>query len=149
MQWLLCPCVSECKLVCVRVCVLHASVFPKELSRTAAAVSPYKDVCLWKEGWRKKENEEEGHIWGKRKRKWTDGRKDRWDTSRNESTGGGGVIKVGRIRWREGIKGIGRKKRSWKTKKKWVRTKKRKRAGMQQRKERMSRKGKTGRLKRS
>lgn len=32
-------------------CVLHASVFPKELTSTAAAVSPYKDACSWKKGW--------------------------------------------------------------------------------------------------
>lgn len=35
------------------VCVLHASVFPEESVETAAAVSPYKDVCSWTEGWRK------------------------------------------------------------------------------------------------
>ena len=34
--------------------MLHASVFPRESVRTAAAVSPYKDVCLWKDGWNKK-----------------------------------------------------------------------------------------------
>lgn len=32
------------------LCGLHASVFPKESARTAAAVSPYKDVSLWKGG---------------------------------------------------------------------------------------------------
>lgn len=45
--------VCVCVIVCVCVCVLHASVFPKDSARTAA-VSPYKDVCCWKEGWRKK-----------------------------------------------------------------------------------------------
>lgn len=36
------------------VCVLHASVFPEESAGTAAAAaSPYKDVCLWTEGWQK------------------------------------------------------------------------------------------------
>lgn len=45
--------VCVCVRACACVCVLDASVFPKESARTAAAVSPYKDVCLWKEGWRK------------------------------------------------------------------------------------------------
>ena len=53
----MCLCDSVC--VCVYVCVLHASVFPNESARTAAAVSPYKDVCWWKEGWRKREREQD------------------------------------------------------------------------------------------
>lgn len=66
MQWLLCQCVCACVCGCVWVCVcvLHASVFPKESTRTASAVSPYKDVCLWKEGRRKRRERRTGGIEG-------------------------------------------------------------------------------------
>lgn len=47
----------------------------------------------------KRKMKKKGTFEGKeRESEQMEGRKDRWDTSRNESTGGGGVIKVGRIR---------------------------------------------------
>lgn len=68
---------------------MHASVFPKELTRAAVAVSPYKDVCFWKEGWRKRRETRAGGIeGGKRNRKEE---MDRWmegETARKEKEWG-------------------------------------------------------------
>ncbi len=51
------------------VCVLDASVFPKEPVRIAAAVSPYKDVCLRNEGCRKRRKRRTGGIEGEKEQK--------------------------------------------------------------------------------